>query len=126
MEPELDYLTAHGGLCVTAEELLQIAALTRRDPACAAMREPRSDFDRRDSHLQEGLGCFIYRDPALPFPLYGHQGLAYGAVHGLFFRTDSAPIAAFALLTTAASEQRDGVVTALNRDVARELWRHDE
>ena len=126
MEPELDYLTAHGGLCVTAEELLRIAALTRRDPACAAMREPRSDFDRRDPHLQEGLGCFIYRDPALPFPLYGHQGLAYGAVHGLFFRTDPAPIAAFALLTTAASEQRDGVVTALNRDVARELWRHDE
>ena len=124
MDPERDYLTAHGGLCVTAEELLRIAAFTLSDPACAAMRTPISDFGQRDPHLQEGLGCFIYRDPALPLPLYGHQGLAYGAVHGLFFRDGAKNgFTAFALLTSAASEQRDGVITALNRDVARKVFR---
>ena len=122
MNPERDYLSAHGGLCVTAEGLLRLAAFTLADPACAAMRGPLSDFGQRDPHLQEGLGSFIYRDHALGFPLYGHQGLAYGAVHGLFFRTDSAPITGFALMTAAASEQRDGVVTALNRDVARTVF----
>ncbi len=120
-EPQRDYLTAHGGLCATAEELLRIAELTQSDPACQGMRIPLSDFEERDPHLREGLGCFIYQDPALPFPLYGHQGLAYGAVHGLFFRDDPAAdgITGFALLTSSASEQRKGVITALNRDVAR-------
>ena len=122
MDPERDYLSAHGGLCVTAEGLLRIAAFTRQDPACAAMRTPLSAFGVRDPHLHEGLGSFIYQDPALPFPLYGHQGLAYGAVHGMFYRMDPAPVTAFALLTSAASEQRDGVVTALNRDAARVLF----
>ncbi len=121
--PERDYLTAHGGLCATAEELLCIAARTLSDPVCAAMRTPVSDFGQRDPDLQEGLGCFIYRDPALPFPLYGHQGLAYGAVHGLFFREKADDgFTAFALLTSAASEQRAGVITALNRDAAREIF----
>ncbi len=122
-DPERDYLTAHGGLCATAEELLKIAAFTRDDPACAVMRVPLSAFGQRDPHLQEGLGCFIYRDPALPFALYGHQGLAYGAVHGLFFRTDAAAgYTGFVILTSAASEQRDGVITALNRDLARYIF----
>lgn len=122
MDPEMDYMSAHGGLCVTAEELLRLAAFTRDDPTCAAMRQPLSSFGRRDPHLEEGLGSFIYRDPALPFPLYGHQGLAYGAVHGLFYRMDAAPVTAFALLTSAVSEQRDGVVTAVNRDIARVVF----
>ena len=105
------------------QELLKIAAFTRNDPACAVMREPLSAFGQRDPHLQEGLGCFIYRDPALPFALYGHQGLAYGAVHGLFFRTDAiAGYTGFVILTSAASEQRDGVITALNRDLARYIF----
>ena len=123
LDPEHDYLTAHGGLCTTAEDLLRIAAFVRADPACAAMRRPLSDFGKRDQHLQEGLGCFIYRDPALPFPLYGHQGLAYGAVHGLFYSDGApAPYTAFALLTSAVSEQREGVVTAVNRDVGRTVF----
>ena len=127
MDPESDYLSAHGGLCITAEGLLRIAALTMTDPVCADMRTPYSRFDRRDPNLQEGLGSFIYQDPALPFPLYGHQGLAYGAVHGLFYSVGvPAPYTAFALLTSAASEQRDGVITALNRDVAREVFRKEE
>ena len=124
MDVTRDYLSAHGGLCVTAEDLLRIADWTLRFPPCQAMREPLSAFGRRDAHLSEGLGSFIYQDPALPWPLYGHQGLAYGAVHGLFFRDDpdAGGILGFALLTSAASEQRDGVITALNRDVARALW----
>ena len=123
MDPNMDYLTAHGGLCVTAEGLLRIAKWTLRDPAFSAMRIPLSAFEKRDPHLREGLGCFIYDDPALGFSLYGHQGLAYGAVNGLFFRMDvSEGITGFALLTSAASEQREGVITALNRDVARAVF----
>ncbi len=126
MDAQQDYLIAHGGLCVTAQGLLDIAALSMQDPDCAPMRTPLSAFGRRDRYLEEGLGCFIYRDPALGMPLFGHQGLAYGGVHGLFFR--EAPgdgLQGFALLTSAASEQREGVITALNRDVAREVfgWR---
>lgn len=124
MDVTRDYLTAHGGLCVTAEDLLRLALWTLDTPACQVMREPVSAFGKRDAHLSEGLGCFIYQDPNLPWPLYGHQGLAYGAVHGLFFRDapDSEGVTGFALLTSAASEERDGVVTALNRDVARAIW----
>lgn len=125
MDVRLDYLTAHGGLCVTASGLLKLAQWTLETPACRTMRVPLSSFGRRDPCLREGLGCFIYQDSALPFPLYGHQGLAYGAVHGLFFREETPPegIYGFAFLSSAVSEQRSGVITAVNRDIARAIWK---
>ena len=52
-------------------------------------------------------------------PLYGHQGLAYGAVHGLFLNSRGE---GFALLTSAASEEREGVMTALNISLCRLLF----
>jgi hypothetical protein len=49
--------------------------------------------------------------------LYGHQGMAYGAVHGLFF--DPEKRRGMALLTTGASEARRGVLADMNHDMLR-------
>jgi len=126
MDPARDYLSAHGSLCVTAGDLVRIAQYILSDRALFdQMSAPVVPFGRRDPTLSQGLGCFIYRDPALPWPLYGHQGLAYGAVHGLFFRdgpVGSTDIRGFALLTSAVSEQREGVIARINRDVARVVF----
>ena len=90
-----------------------------------------TDATSTDSRYDDLMICLIHRwretfqDPELPFPLYGHQGLAYGAVHGLFFREETPPegICGFAFLSSAVSEQRSGVITAVNRDIARALWK---
>jgi hypothetical protein len=50
------------------------------------MRREAAPFGSRAANLSQGIGTFILREPKIsPRPLYGHQGMAYGAVHGLFF-----------------------------------------
>ena len=112
-----DYLMAHGSLCVTAEGLLKVAHAALRNPwIFEKMSVPLASFGSRDPRLQQGVGCFIYQDEEIGRPLYGHQGLAYGAVQALFFdRTGRG----FALLTSAVSEEREGVMTKLNRQLCR-------
>ena len=108
---ENDYLMAHGSLCVRAGDLLRIGQETVRSGFFPMMREKQASFGARDRYLSEGLGTFLYQRPDMASPLYGHQGLAYGAVHGLFLNGRGE---GFALLTSAASEERAGVMTALN------------
>ena len=75
------------------------------------MRRRLADFGARDGRLSMGLGTFIVHD-VLPQTLYGHQGLAYGAVHGLFYDPEAAR--GFAVLTTGCSEAREGVLADIN------------
>ena len=85
------------------------------------MRRPIAGFGARANNLSQGVGTFILQDPSLsPRPLYGHQGMAYGAVHALFF--DPAIRRGVALLTSGASEARRGVLADLNAGVIRYLW----
>ena len=109
-DPEHHYLLSQGNLYISAPMLARLGAELMRD-RYAPMRRRIADFGTRDRHLSMGLGTFIVRE-ILPQTLYGHQGLAYGAMHGLFY--DPAAGRGFVLLTTAASEAREGVLSDIN------------
>ena len=120
-DPETHYALAHGNLCVSAPDLarLGIAAMEPgflSPESLAEMRRAFVPFGERAGNLSEGLFTFVLEEPRrFPRPLYGHQGMAYGAVHGLFF--DPAAKKGVALLTSAASEARRGVMADLNMDI---------
>lgn len=109
-DPERHYLLAQGNLYISAPDLAKLGAELTRD-RYAAMRRRLADFGARDGRLSMGLGTFIVHD-VLPQTLYGHQGLAYGAVHGLFYDPEAAR--GFAVLTTGCSEAREGVLADIN------------
>lgn len=123
VDAERHYALAHGNLCVSAPELgkLGLAAMVPgflAQDSLAAMRAVVAPFGARARNLSQGIGTFILREPAVsPRPIYGHQGMAYGAVHGLFF--DPALGRGMALLTSGASEARRGVLADLNREMLK-------
>lgn len=116
-----DYLLAHGSLCITAPGLCRIAcAVDRNKEAFDVMRAVVAPFGPRDATLSQGLGTFIYRSGNASVPvLYGHQGLAYGAVNGLFMDENGR---GFCILTSAASEKRTGVLTNMNRALCEAVF----
>lgn len=124
--PERHYNLAHGALCVSAPELAKLGIagmkpgfLTRE--SLEEMRRVILPFGERAHNLSQGIGTFILEEPKIcPRPLYGHQGMAYGAVHGLFFDPDRGR--GMALLTTGASEARRGVLADLNFSLLRLCW----
>ena len=126
VNPEQHYALAHGALCVSAPALARLGAagmapgfLTQE--SLKEMRREIAPFGARAANLSQGIGTFILRDPSIaPHVLYGHQGMAYGAVHGLFFDPDRKR--GIALLTTGTSEARRGVLADLNFDLMKTLW----
>ena len=120
-DPLRHYNLAHGNLCVSAPDLarLGIAAMAPgflSADSLADMRREAVPFGERARNLSQGLFTFILREPKISSrPLYGHQGMAYGAVHGLFF--DPVSQRGMAVLTTGASEARRGVLADLNSDL---------
>ena len=119
-DPARHYLLSQGNLYISASDLARIAQELMR-ARYAPMRQPAAPFGRRDPSLTEGLGTFILRDPALcPRMLYGHQGLAYGAVHGLFFDPESGR--GFVLLTSGCSEARAHVLADINKAIIRQVF----
>ena len=89
-----------------------------KEESLAEMRKAVSPFTGRAKNLWQGVGTFILRDADLcPRTLYGHQGMAYGAVHGLFFDPEAKK--GYALLTSGASEARRGVLSDLNAEMIR-------
>lgn len=120
VNPERHYLLAHGSLCVTAAGLAKIAqAICADKEIFDMMRADVTPFGERDKTLTEGLGTFIYRENGLT--LYGHQGLAYGAVSGLFYDENGK---GFAVMTSAVSEERNGVMTMMNRALCDAVMNH--
>ena len=121
VNPEKHYNMAHGALCVSAPELAKLGVagitpgfLTRE--SLGEMRRVIAPFGKRAHNLSQCVGTFILHDNYFASPLiYGHQGMAYGAVHGLFFDPETGK--GFALLTTGASEARRGVLADLNREM---------
>lgn len=114
-DPGRHYLLSQGNLYISAPDLARLGSELMRE-RYAPMRRALAAFGARDPRLSMGLGAFIVQG-VLPQTLYGHQGLAYGAMHGLFY--DPAAGRGFALLTTAASEARVGVLSDLNIDMMR-------
>lgn len=123
---EQHYNLAHGNLYISALELakLGVAAMTPGFLSQESLNEMRKiavPFGERAHNLSQGLFTFILDEPRIcERLLYGHQGMAYGAVHGLFF--DPARKKGMALLTTGASEARRGVLADLNFDLMKTLW----
>lgn len=126
VDPESHYALAHGNLCLSAENLakLGIAGLCPgflQAETLTEMRRIITPFGVRAANLSQGIGTFILQDAAISMhPLYGHQGMAYGAVHGLFF--DPQTKKGLALLTSGASEARNGVLADLNKALLTLYW----
>ncbi len=120
-DPETHYALAHGSLCASADALarLGIAGMIPgflRADTLSAMRKIYVPFGERAANLSQGLFTFVLQEKKIsPRPLYGHQGMAYGAVHGLFF--DPERQKGVALLTAGADEARRGVLADLNFDI---------
>ncbi|MBR5108965.1 MAG: beta-lactamase family protein [Clostridia bacterium] len=118
VNPEAHYNLAHGSLCVSAPELAKLGMAGMKpgflaEESLEEMRHAVTRFGERASNLSQGIGTFVLHDGYFLSPLlYGHQGMAYGAVHGLFF--DPERQRGFSLLTTGASEARRGVLADLN------------
>ena len=126
VNPETHYNLAHGNLCISAPELAKLGVAGMMpgfltEASLLEMRRPIASFGDRAHNLSQGIGTFILEEPRVcERSLYGHQGMAYGAVHGLFFDPDHEK--GLAVLTTGASEARRGVLADLNFDMMKLFW----
>ena len=117
--PGENWNRAHGGLCLRAEDLAGIARALMTDERYREMRAEVIPMGKRDPWITEGKGIFILRYPESGGRvIYGHQGLAYGAAHGVFF--DPASQRGALILTSGCSLCREYVLTDLNRAVIAE------
>ena len=123
-DPERHYLPASGSLFLTATDLAKLAltAWNGHDgflsPECLSlMQTPTVPWPRQEVCLRHGMGLLKLDDPAIvKKPLWGHQGFAYGAVNGVFFDEEGS---GFACLNSGVSEQRQGHLAVINRDLIR-------
>ncbi len=101
---------AHGSLCITAEGLSAVTRRIMTREEFALQLQPVVSFGQRDPALEYGLGMFIVhtRDGGI---VRGHQGLAYGACHGVFFDGNRG----FVFLTSGCDLSRRYVLSDLNR-----------
>ena len=123
-DPERHYLLASGSLFLTAEALAKLALVAWNghdgflSPECLSlMQHPTVPWPRQEVCLRHGMGLLQLDDPAVvKRPLWGHQGFAYGAVNGVFFDEEGS---GFACLNSGVSEQRQGHLAVINRDLIR-------
>lgn len=122
-DAEHHYNLAHGNLCISAKELAKLSMALMQpgfltEESLQDMRRVIRPFGRRAHNLSQGVGTFILQDQTIHSrPLYGHQGMAYGACHGLFFDVETKK--GMVLLTSGVSEARDGVLSDVNKDMLR-------
>ena len=109
--PGAHWRVAHGNLCLNAEEAARIMDGILRRGDLRGMSRPHAAFGKRDPMITEGLGLFLIR-LSDGKTLLGHQGLAYGACHGVFGDPESG--ISLALLTAGCSVSRRYVLTELN------------
>ena len=118
VDVEQHYALAHGSLCISVPELVKVGMAGMQpgflqEDSLLDMRKKITSFGQRAPNLHQGIGTFLLMEPRItPHWLYGHQGMAYGAVHGLFFDPETGR--GLAVLTTGASEARRGVLSDLN------------
>lgn len=123
--PLTRYALAQGSCCTDVQSLakLGVALLCPgylSQESLNNMRHPHADLSQRDPSLRQGLGLFIHEDPAIcPHTLYGHQGMAYGAVNLLFI--DPRRQRGLISLNSGASETREHILTDFNKALLR-FW----
>ena len=126
--PEHHHLYAHGSCCMDVKSLARLGQALLQPgffspDSLKMMRSPAASLAGRDPSLTQGLGMFILRDDAISKrPLYGHQGMAYGAVHMLFLDLEKGR--GIISLTTGASEARSHIMADINRALLAEWTRH--
>jgi len=122
-DPQRHYALAHGSCCMDVAGLARLgAALLKpgffKEETLLEMRRPHASLGQRDPTLRQGVGLFILEDASIAErPLYGHQGMAYGAVNMLFM--DLEKNRGIISLTRGASEAREHIVADLNKDLLR-------
>ena len=129
-DPERHYLLASGSLFLTATDLAKLAltAWNGHDgflsPECLSlMQTPTVPWPRQEVCLRHGMGLLKLDDPAIvKRPLWGHQGFAYGAVNGVFFDEEGS---GFACLNSGVSEQRQGHLAVVNRELIRLFFQEE-
>lgn len=123
VDAQRHYGLAHGNLCISAPELARLGAALLTpgflsEESLGAMRKVLCPFGERAHNLSQGIGTFILEDRAIcPRPLYGHQGMAYGACHGLFYDVEKQR--GLVMLTAGVSEARRGVLSDVNAEIIR-------
>lgn len=128
-DPQHHHVLAHGSCCMDVESLSFLGrALMKpgflREETLLEMRAPHASLQDRDPNLRQGLGIFILKDESLsPSVLYGHQGMAYGAVQMLFF--DPLTNRGIISLTRGVSEARTHILADVNRALLREWQQND-
>ncbi len=134
-DPQRHYLLASGSLFLTTKDLASLLIPLMQNgkyqgkpflspDSLLQMQTPLSAWPDNTISMRHGMGLFTLEHPSLyPGKLYGHQGIAYGAVNGLFFNEDGD---GFVSLNSGASELRQGHLSCLNRDLIRIcIARHD-
>lgn len=128
-DPQLHWNLAHGNCCMDAASAaaLGMALIGQRffkPETLAMMTGIHARLGSRDPSLGQGIGMFVLGDgDVCPYPLYGHQGMAYGAVHMLFL--DMKNRRGILSLTGGASEARRYIMADLNRALLK-AWLSDE
>ncbi|MDD4080445.1 MAG: serine hydrolase, partial [Eubacteriales bacterium] len=120
-DPQTHYSLAQGNCCMDVESAARLGqALLRPGDLSAAsleaMRTPAASLSQRDPALTQGIGTFLLKDPEISDnPLFGHQGMAYGAVHMIFM--DPGTGEGLISFTSGASVARRHILADINRDL---------
>ena len=129
-DPERHYLLASGSLFLTAEALARLALVAWNGPdgflspeCLSLMQHPTVPWPRQEVCLRHGMGLLKLDDSAIvKKPLWGHQGFAYGAANGVFFDEEGS---GFACLNSGVSEQRQGHLAVINRELIRLFFQEE-
>ena len=120
-DPQTHYSLSQGNCCMDTESaarlgraLLQPGFLSMQ--SLEAMRAPMASPIGRDPALSQGIGTFLLNDPGVcRHTLFGHQGIAYGAVHMIFMEPKTGE--GLVSFTSGASVARQYIMADINRDL---------
>ena len=118
-DPFTHYSLAQGNCCMDMNSAVRLGQALMAPgflsaESLDAMRAPAASLAHRDPALTQGIGTFLLTDAALsPRRLFGHQGMAYGAVHMIFLDVERGlGIISF---TTGVSEAREHILADVNK-----------
>lgn len=123
-DPETHYLAAAGNLYITASDLAKLVLVAWQgmdgfvdEPSLQELHTPLLGWPEEQGRMRHSMGLLVLEDGLRDSGrIWGHQGFAYGAVNGVFFDEEGN---GFVSLNSGASEQRDGHLAVLNRDLIR-------
>ena len=122
-DPMTHHSLAQGNCCMDIASAVRLGqALMKpgffKKESLQALRTPAASLAHRDPALTQGIGTFLLSDPAISqAPLYGHQGMAYGAVHMLFLNPGTGE--GLVSFSSGVSEAREYILADVNKDLIK-------